>query len=595
MLISLNDCSPQLCVGFLFLILYSRAPPSPSPPPAPPVLPLHTLCQHRLCQHTLCQHTLCQHTLSTYTLSTHSVNKHFVTTYFVNTHFVNIHFVNTHSVNTHFVTTYFVNIHFVNTLPLHTLCQHRLCQHTLVNIHFVNIHFVNTLCQQTLSHYILCQHTLCQHTLCQHTLCQHTLCHYILCQHTLCQYTLSTHTLSTFVSRGRRGTNSHSPSFHVAGVARTHIHRRFVWQAWDTWHRVARLDWLGRLWRRGTLRGRRGTNSHLLSFHVAGVAQTRIHRRFAWQAWDTWHWVARLDWLGRLWRRGTLRGRRGTNSHLLSFHVAGVAQTRIHRRFAWQAWDTWHWVARLDWLGRLWRRGILRGRRGTNSHPLTFHVAGVAQTRIHRRFAWQAWDTWHWVARLDWLGRLWRRGTLRGRRGTNSHPLTFHVAGVAQTRIHRRFAWQAWDTWHWVARLDWLGRLWRRGTLRGRRGTNSHLLSFHVAGVAQTRIHRRFAWQAWDTWHWVARLGWLGRLWRRGILRQGSMQTACRLLRYNSCRSTGKHACSLPEWQHYRQTGWRLLLGLGRTYKLAVENKDYMLFVNRRAVRRYIWCYVLLP
>ena len=51
------------------------------------------------------------------------------------------------------------------------------------------------------------------------------------------------------------------------------------------------------------------------------------------------------------------------------------------------------------------------------------------------------------------------RGTLRGRRGTNSHPLTFHVAGVAQTRIHRLFAWQAWDTWLWVARLVRLGRL----------------------------------------------------------------------------------------------------------------------------------------
>ena len=42
-----------------------------------------------------------------------------------------------------------------------------------------------------------------------------------------------------------------------------------------------------------------------------------------------------------------------------------------------------------------------------------------------------------------------------------------------------------------------------------------------------------------------------------------SLQTGCRLLRYNSCRSTGKHACSLP---------------------------DYMLFIDWRAVRRYIWC-----
>ena len=202
---------------------------------------------------------------------------------------------------------------------------------------------------------------------------------------------------------------------------------------------------------------------------MAGVAHSHIHRRFAWQAW-------------------------GQMALGLSFCVAGVAQTHIYRRFAWQAWDRWHWVPRLDRLGRLWRRGTLRGRRGTTWHPPSLHVAGVAQSHIHRRFAWQAWDRWHWAARLDRLGRLWRRGTLRGRRGTTWHPLWFHVAGVAQSHMHRRFAWQAWDRWHWVARLDRLGRLWRRGTLRGRRGTNLHVVSFCVAGVAQTYIYRRFAW-----------------------------------------------------------------------------------------------------
>ena len=579
----------------------------------------------------------------------------------------------------------------------------------------------------------------------------------------------------TVVSRGRRGTTSHPPSFHVAGVAQTHIHRRFAWQAWHSWHWVARLDWLGRPWRRGTLRGRRATTWHPPSFHVAGVAQPHIHLRFTWQAWHSWHWAACLDWLGRLWRRGTLRGRRGTNSHLLSFHVAGVAQPHIHLgftwqawhkltstvvlrgrrgthgtgwrawtglgardaaalcvagvpqpdihlRFTWQTWQAWHnltstfvsrgrrgthgtgwrawtglgacdatalcvagvaqthtycrftWQARhnltstfvsrgrrgtnshppsfcvagvalmalggalgLAWapvtprhfawqachnltstfvsrgrrgtnshppsfcvagvalmalggaLGLAWapvtprhfawqachnltstfvsrgRRGttshppsfhgagvalmalggvlglawapvtprhfawqawhkltpsvVSRGRRGTTSHPPSFHVAGVAQTHIHRRLAWQAWYRWHWVARLDWLGRPWRRGTLRGRRATTWHPPSFHAAGVAQTHIHRRFAWQAWHSWHWVARLDWLGRPWRRGTLRGRRATTWHPPSFHAAGVAQTHIHRRFAWQAWHSWHWVARLDWLGRPWRRGTLR----------------------------------------------------------------------------
>ena len=38
------------------------------------------------------------------------------------------------------------------------------------------------------------------------------------------------------------------------------------------------------------------------------------------------------------------------------------------------------------------------------------------------------------------------RGTLRRRRGTISHPPSFCVAGVPQSHIHRRFAWQAWHS-----------------------------------------------------------------------------------------------------------------------------------------------------
>ena len=52
----------------------------------------------------------------------------------------------------------------------------------------------------------------------------------------------------TFVSRGRRGTISHSPWFCVASLALDDIHRRFTWQAWHllTFTLV--------------LRGRRGTH-----------------------------------------------------------------------------------------------------------------------------------------------------------------------------------------------------------------------------------------------------------------------------------------------------------------------------------------------
>ena len=46
----------------------------------------------------------------------------------------------------------------------------------------------------------------------------------------------------------------------VAGAAQTDIYRRFAWQAW---HKLTSTI---------VLRGRRGTNSHLPSFCVAAVA-----------------------------------------------------------------------------------------------------------------------------------------------------------------------------------------------------------------------------------------------------------------------------------------------------------------------------------
>ena len=122
---------------------------------------------------------------------------------------------------------------------------------------------------------------------------------------------------STFISRGRRGTNSHPPlrgrrgtygipSFCVAGVPLMGLSPLlFVWQAWY----LVTSTFISR--------GRRGTNSHPPSFCVAGVA-LMAYLRFAWQAWH----------------------RRGTNSHPPSFCVAGVAQThnvalvQIHVSFA---------------------------------------------------------------------------------------------------------------------------------------------------------------------------------------------------------------------------------------------------------------------
>ena len=314
---------------------------------------------------------------------------------------------------------------------------------------------------------------------------------------------------STFVSRGRRGTNSHPPSFCVAGVALMVLcgalgpdlspgaPRYFAWQAW---HLVTSTF---------VSCGRRGTNSHPPSFCVAGVALMVLcgalgpdlspgaPRHFAWQAW---HLVTSTF---------VSRGRRGTNSHPPSFCVAGVALMVLcgalgpdlspgaPRHFAWQAW---HLVTSTF---------VSCGRRGTNSHPPSFCVAGVALMVLcgalgpdlspgaPRHFAWQA---WHLVTSTF---------VSRGRRGTNSHPPSFCVAGVALMVLcgalgpdlspgaPRHFAWQA---WHLVTSTF---------VSRGRRGTNSHPPSFCVAGVTLMVLcgalgpdlspgaPRHFAWQAW--------------------------------------------------------------------------------------------------
>ena len=222
----------------------------------------------------------------------------------------------------------------------------------------------------------------------------------------------------TVVLRGRRGTNSHPPSFCVAGVVQMALGgalglawapvtpRHFAWQAC---HNLTSTF---------VSRGKRGTTSHPPSFCVAGVVQMALGgalglawapvtpRHFAWQAWHN------------LTSTFISRGRRGTNSHLPSFRVAGVAQTRIYLRFAWQAWHSWHGVAR---LGVVWARG--------DAAP--FCVAGVAERYIHLHFTWQA---WHKFASTF---------VSRGRRGTHGMGRRAWVwFGRAVTPRH--FAWQAW-------------------------------------------------------------------------------------------------------------------------------------------------------
>ena len=188
---------------------------------------------------------------------------------------------------------------------------------------------------------------------------------------------------STFVSRGRRGTILHPPSFRVAGVALMAL--------------------------RGALGSGLGARD-AAAFCVAGVAQPYIHLRFTWQAWHN------------LTSTVVSRGRRGT--HGTPWRLGLVWARVTPRHFAWQAWHN------------LTSTFVSRGRRGTILHPSSFRlagvalmalrgalgsglgardaaafcVAGVAQPYIHLRFTWQAWHN------------LTSTFVSHGRRGTHGTP-----------------------------------------------------------------------------------------------------------------------------------------------------------------------------
>ena len=246
---------------------------------------------------------------------------------------------------------------------------------------------------------------------------------------------------SAFTLCGRRGTSWHLPSIHL----------HFVWQAWHL------MTWLV------TLRGRRGTYGTGLALVARLVSHGAVTPQpFAWQAW---HFVTSAF---------TLCGRRGTSWYLPSLCVASVALDDMDcygtwwyglllcvagvafMALGWLWWRAWSAMAP-------WRRGVLRGRRGTLWHLRS----------IHLHFVWQAWHLMTWIV------------TLRGRRGTYGTGLALVARLVSHGAVTpRRFAWQA---WHFVTSAF---------TLCGRRGTLWHLRS----------IHLHFVWQAWHLMTWIVTL-----------------------------------------------------------------------------------------
>ena len=350
--------SPNLCVGFLFLVVHSRpCPVRPSPSFS------RTQLSHTQLPHTQLSHTqLTQHTTPPHTTLSHTTHSHTTLSHTTLSH-----------------TTY------------HTTLSHTTPSHT------------------TLSHTAL-SHTALSHTTCSHT----TLLHTTLCGrcpaygtglalvarlvpvlaaavclagvalgsiHILCgKRGTWRHRPSLCGRRGNFGTGlalvarlvpvvaaavcriwTHRPPFSVVGAALGDIGIHFVWQAWHLWH------WAGSggaLWfplsprlfvwqtwhvEGSILCGTRGIRWHRPSLCVAGVALVAL----GWLFWRAWFPLS-----------PRLFGKRGTWRHWSSLCAAGVALTAC--------------AGSGGTLGSCCRRGCLCGRRGIWKLRPPFYVAGVA-------------------------------------------------------------------------------------------------------------------------------------------------------------------------------------------------------------------------
>ena len=274
-----NTCfSPQLCVGFLFLILYPGSLPAAS---SFRLLLSDTphLCHTQLCHILSFTHHLSHmsHTIFHILSFTHHLCHTPSFTYYLSHTICHIQSLS----------------HTIGSLPSRRLLLQpppptSSCQsHTI----FVTPNFV--------TYYL--SHTICHIPSLSHTTLSHTI-FYTLCGRFAWQaWHLVT---STLVSRGRRGTISHPRSFCVAGVAGVElgdIHLGFTWQAWRNLTSTV------------VLRGRRGSHGtgwrawarlvarDAAAHCVAGVALGDIHLGFTWQAWHN------------LTSTVVLRSRRGTH------------------------------------------------------------------------------------------------------------------------------------------------------------------------------------------------------------------------------------------------------------------------------------------
>ena len=187
-----------------------------------------------------------------------------------------------------------------------------------------------------------------------------------------------------------------------------------------------------------------------------------IDGAFGWQAWHLRHWAGSGGALGRPWSAVPPRSFAWQASRLVTLTLLSCGMR-----------DTYGivlaLVASLVARGRLWRRGLLRGRCAIWWHAL----AGVALTALG----------WLLVARCSLVVGC-DAAVLRGRHGAWWHRRLLCVAGVALGDMHANFVGQL-----WLRTLDWflcvLGRSWSAVTPRS-----------CVAGVAFGDMYAHFVWQA---------------------------------------------------------------------------------------------------
>ena len=366
-------------MGFLFLVLYPAAFSSsssrrrPHTPLTPPVIS-HTTCHHtthtQLNSHTACSHT-CSHTTQLTQLAPIS--------------------------HIQLVIIQLAHIpHTPLTPPVitHTTCHHtthtQLNSRNLLTYHTYNLSSYNLL--TSLTHHLLLPSSHIQLVIIQLDHIPHTPLTPPVITHTTCHHTthtqLNSHTHTTcshttqLTQLAHTQLNSHTTCSHITHTTCHHTicsHTTQLTHNLPTHTTCHQTTCSHTTWR------------HPPSFHVAGVALGHIHIRFTWQAWHLRHWAG----------SGGAPGSRLT--------------PWTPRLFAWQAW---HLVTSTF---------TLRGRRGTWSHPHSFHVAGVAITALgglwwRTGFSADAVDAVALCVAGVALGGVWHLVTStfvsRGRRGT---------------------------------------------------------------------------------------------------------------------------------------------------------------------------------